>query len=204
MKKDISRQTKCSLKDIDAWFVDARKRIGWNKLRKTRFSNKQEQIVAAATHIFKPKPSTFSDDPNATLLSEMDPRDEHRGQFLAMAQTARSLYADKFPELMPSLSWTHFVNHVSPEATPKNFIQKNINPSATPFLLDSRHSYPTPEPSPQSHLTDEPPAANPFVFAQNSQCQSRKRRLSIGDIDTEGISNRSSKRFRWEPSFWHM
>nr|AAB22023.1 A42 mating-type factor beta 1-1 gene product [Coprinus cinereus, Peptide Partial, 44 aa] [Coprinopsis cinerea] len=30
VRTQIARQTRTSRKDIDAWFIDARRRIGWN------------------------------------------------------------------------------------------------------------------------------------------------------------------------------
>lgn len=72
---------RCGLerKVIDAWFVDARKRIGWNTLRKLRFGGKKDSIIRAATQFFL---ENRGDD--ATALD-----------FGCMELTAKDLYAEK-------------------------------------------------------------------------------------------------------------
>jgi C-terminal domain of homeodomain 1/Homeobox KN domain len=49
---EIAQQTSARKKDVENWFADARKRIGWNALRKSRFNNKKADIVAAAAKFF--------------------------------------------------------------------------------------------------------------------------------------------------------
>ncbi|KAH9486514.1 Mating-type protein beta1-1 [Psilocybe cubensis] len=190
VKKDIIRQTNCSSKDIDAWFVDIRKRIGWNHLRKTRFSNKQEKIIAAATSIFKPKSKSFPSDPN-TILSEMDPTDAFRAEFLVMARKAKSLYANKFPESIPAdLLDTHNLPVIPVDRV-------KSNPS---------RSYPTPEPSSPSHspspVPDEELASVVLPVSCVTESRSRKRRYSTSESDSESYPNGSSKKSRTDT--WHI
>ncbi|KAG2022961.1 mating-type protein beta, variant 2 [Coprinopsis cinerea AmutBmut pab1-1] len=55
VRSSIAKQTGASRKDIDAWFIDARKRIGWNELRRRCFDNKRANIVEAATRFHQGK-----------------------------------------------------------------------------------------------------------------------------------------------------
>nr|AIN44156.1 HD1 protein [Volvariella volvacea] len=50
-RESLSKETGCRRKDIDSWFVDTRKRIGWNDLRKRHFKNRKE-MVDTATRVF--------------------------------------------------------------------------------------------------------------------------------------------------------
>ncbi|PPQ67152.1 hypothetical protein CVT25_005753 [Psilocybe cyanescens] len=207
VKSDISRRTRSPVKDIDAWFVDVRKRIGWNKLRKTIFANKQEKIIAAATHYFKPKPSSFSDDPTASLISEMDPYDAHHRHFAAIANIALSLYADKFPEIVTSMSFNRLGEHPASAVAlqdAKTTFKGRFQPIAqSPQAVgDNTHPYPTPEPSPPSYLSEEP--STPFALSESqtttaAAAVTRKRRQSLSDscdLDTDDNWTHPSKRFR--------
>ncbi|KAF9270590.1 hypothetical protein L218DRAFT_952689 [Marasmius fiardii PR-910] len=42
----------CPRKNIDAWFNEARKRIGWNSIRKKHFSTRKQTIDAASSFFF--------------------------------------------------------------------------------------------------------------------------------------------------------
>lgn len=184
-KKTISQQTKCSSKDIDSWFADTRKRIGWNALRKSRFGNKQERIIAAATSIFKPKLRSFTDDLNQSLISEMNPNDAYRADFMLIMRKARSLYAHKFPDLF--LSNLEGEKYSTPEKPRHTFD-------------DSASAYPTPEPSPPSFPSPEADSPTPSSLSPSSEPTSRKRRqASLDDQDCvhPEIMVRPAKRFRY-------
>jgi len=51
-RDDISKRANWPRKDVDSWFTEARKRIGWSKIRKDFFSNKRADAVQAATMYF--------------------------------------------------------------------------------------------------------------------------------------------------------
>ncbi|KAF5352366.1 hypothetical protein D9756_005983 [Leucocoprinus leucothites] len=51
-RDDISRRADWNRKDVDAWFTEARKRIGWNDIRKRFFGNKRAETVENATRFF--------------------------------------------------------------------------------------------------------------------------------------------------------
>ncbi|KAF9440959.1 hypothetical protein P691DRAFT_800668 [Macrolepiota fuliginosa MF-IS2] len=52
VRDDISRTARWPRKDVDNWFTEARKRIGWNTIRKQFFANRQAEAVKAATDFF--------------------------------------------------------------------------------------------------------------------------------------------------------
>ena len=80
----IVRTTGSHFKSVDAWFVDARKRIGWNALRKEHFSNKRMDIVDAATRFF------LRPDENRPIDVNIGPK------LAAIEERAKNLYSDRF------------------------------------------------------------------------------------------------------------
>nr|AOC97528.1 HD1 protein [Volvariella volvacea] len=80
VKQAISTQCQCPEKDIDAWFVDVRRRIGWNKIRKI-LNNKRDATVAAASQFFGKTNTSMPLDP-ATIMA-----------FSKMKKIAQSLYS---------------------------------------------------------------------------------------------------------------
>lgn len=52
VRDEISRKSSWNRKDVDAWFTEARKRIGWNDIRKTYFGNRRAETVQTATEFF--------------------------------------------------------------------------------------------------------------------------------------------------------
>jgi len=53
VRDDISRRSNWNRKDVDAWFTEARKRIGWSQIRRKFFGNKRFDAVQKATEFFK-------------------------------------------------------------------------------------------------------------------------------------------------------
>lgn len=73
IRDDISRRANWIRKDVDNWFTEARKRIGWNRIRKEFFANKRDSAVQAATSFFSS--SSYSLQPALeTALVEMEIR----------------------------------------------------------------------------------------------------------------------------------
>jgi len=140
VKKAISKRWNIPVKDIDAWFVDIRRRIGWNRIRKTHFSNKQDKIIAAAKRFFTPTALTgFSADPNFSVDEDFEicvPL------FLQMEEEAKRIYCDMYP--------TEVLDICLSRCSTKNELQAMHSPLPHFF-------YPTPEPSP-SHSSPSPPS----------------------------------------------
>jgi hypothetical protein len=89
MRTTFLKQTGTSLKDIDAWFTDVRKRIGWNSLRKKHFTTRKE-MIAAATRFFKP--SSMQLDPE----TELEDTAHFDQDFALLEDNAKNLYSRKF------------------------------------------------------------------------------------------------------------
>jgi len=78
MRNSLAKSSGSNRRAIDGWFVDVRKRIGWNALRRSQFAGKKDDIVQAATQY-------FLYGGGGTLAPE----------FASIEATARQLYARK-------------------------------------------------------------------------------------------------------------
>jgi len=79
-RDDISKRANWPRKDVDGWFTEARKRIGWNKIRKDFFSNKRADAVQAATMYFGDRSHSLHPALESALV--------------AMAAQAKELYVE--------------------------------------------------------------------------------------------------------------
>ncbi|KAF4604955.1 hypothetical protein EYR40_003738 [Pleurotus pulmonarius] len=86
-KELISRGTGTSLQNIDAWFLNARRRIGWTTISKKYFSGSKVDTVAAA---FRALSIEVSDEDRTPLPANI------RMSFVEMENTAKELYSEKF------------------------------------------------------------------------------------------------------------
>ncbi|KAL1718448.1 hypothetical protein EV715DRAFT_252729 [Schizophyllum commune] len=82
----FSVDTGSSMKDIAAWFISARQRIGWSELRAKQFGRSQIGIVKAASRFWPER------DTNLPLPPDIELR------FAEIDANARSLYAGKFEQ----------------------------------------------------------------------------------------------------------
>ena len=135
MREGIAQKTRCARKDIDSWFVDARRRIGWNALRKASFSNKRVEIVDAATRFF------VQGDP----LRPIEPAIEQ--ELVAMERRAKDLYHERFVPTDLADKLDIVVNDLTrePKAKSDDHSQKRLRTEAQMAAISS---YPSPEPSP--------------------------------------------------------
>lgn len=189
IKRRIASNTNSSIKDIDAWFIDVRKRIGWNKLRKTRFSNKQDEIIAAATRFFKPQLG-YHESVDANPGFKMDENDKYRPDFLAMEHKVKTLYSGRFTQ--------------DPDLTP--IVPQNDEQYVGKSSPSTEFAYPTPEPSSPEYLTEQSPLPTLPTppLPEMPRSESRKRRRSSVDSSDDGHDDscrQSSKRCRYEISF---
>lgn len=162
-------------KDINSWFVDVRKRMGWNALRKRHFANKRVEIVDAATRFF------IEDDPKRPL----DPNIEL--DFAAIETRAKDLYSEKFSKSDLALKLDIAVKDMTPEmkvqareAYRRMLSQKNDEKNVQ--LSRAISSYPSPDCSPdRSPELDLPPSvscSNNTVPVLDEPITTRKRRGS--------------------------
>ncbi|EKM84449.1 HD1 tpye of homeodomain transcription factor A mating type protein [Agaricus bisporus var. burnettii JB137-S8] len=78
----ISHQSNWNRKDVDAWFTEARRRIGWNDIRKQYFQNKRAGAVERATEFFNGSPTCFD-----AVLSQA---------FIDMESRVQDLYVEPY------------------------------------------------------------------------------------------------------------
>lgn len=180
-RSEIAASTDSDSKDVDAWFVDARKRIGWNQLRKEHFP-KRRDLIEAATLFFKPVQSAIS---SSTLMRSTVADNRHlefANQFVQIEERARELYSTK---LFPS-------NLASELDKPQ--LSPNTESKGPEYTQHQRTSYPSPDYSPTR-------ASVPLPSHKSGQKEhiTLKRKLSTS-IDTlsdnEQSVCRSAKRAR--------
>ncbi|KAG6817758.1 hypothetical protein H0H87_004549 [Tephrocybe sp. NHM501043] len=99
----IAHKAKSDVKSVEAWFVDARSRIGWTILRKTQFGNKQADIVDAAKRFF------VQPDERRPLGEALEM------EFTQVEVATKSLYADKFEQTTLAAKLDVAVKDLTPE-----------------------------------------------------------------------------------------
>ena len=185
-KATIAEESGSSPKDIDNWFINVRRRIGWNKLRLKHFENKRSLIVDAATRFFKEVPHSFT-----TCASGIAPKANYDSEFKSIESCARNLYLQKLFETplatKPDESGrnlTHAKDHAQIECSEVQGAEE----------LQPLYAYPTPERSPER----SPEASVASLPIQDiTPASSRKRRNSDHDSpDIEDCREEPPKRSR--------
>jgi len=178
-KEAIAKDAGVELKDVENWFISARKRIGWNSLRAKSFSNKRNLIVVAATQWFRPTPASMTcGSHESSLISN------HGVDFMAIENRANGLYSGRFCDTAGSVQPGAAIDRCDMSITkhPRKKhrlapVTKNQHPAA---------SYPSPERSPERSLSPIP--ASPSPIYQQTMRKSLKRRqssASLSDSDTD-------------------
>jgi len=85
----IAKESGTTTREVEDWFIDARHHTGWNSLQRRFFSNCREEMISAATQLFRPStaPSGWEDRPSSEhtlsdIFREEFHRYEHRVQTL--------------------------------------------------------------------------------------------------------------------------
>lgn len=177
IRESIAQKSGATRKDVDNWFIDTRKRIGWNDTRKTFFSNKRADIVDAATR--------FCANDEKLSLSQGA---EHA--LVSVMKNARDLYRDKFDETMLVTKLASAVKDLTP-ATKAEAKAERVR-QARP--KKDRDPYPSPDPSP------EPSQPSPVSFdgesvsiATRSVCNKKRKRRSLSVDLYEFDQNKESR-----------
>ncbi|KAF5384831.1 hypothetical protein D9615_001300 [Tricholomella constricta] len=188
----IAQKSGASRKDVDNWFIDARKRIGWNALRKASFSNKRADIVDAATRFF------VEDVPERPI----DPTIEY--ELVAIKKRAQDLYCDKFTESTLATKLDVAVKNLTPQTKAEAKAERLRQLQ----LQKDKKSYPSPERSPER--SPEPTRLSPVAykdddggFPQPISITSRKRRSPSSEppeSNEDSSTDRPIKRSRLDAS----
>jgi Homeobox KN domain/C-terminal domain of homeodomain 1/Mating-type protein beta 1 len=83
VKESLSQSTGASLKQINAWFINIRRRIGWTALSRKHFDGSHTETIDAAYRAF------VKEDPKRPLLYTVS------SEFEALKVAADDLYSDK-------------------------------------------------------------------------------------------------------------
>ena len=187
-KASIAEESGSSPKDIDNWFIDVRRRIGWNKLRSKHFQNKRSMIVELATRFFKEVPQALH--PHTTGI---DPKASYDSEFKSIENCARDLYPEKLFEILAT-------NESGRNLTPDAKVRVQVECSEVQGRAEELQrlcAYPTPERSPER--SPEPSAAS-LPIQDITPASSRKRRNSDRDspeLDIEDYCDEPRKRRRY-------
>ena len=178
-KATIAEESDSSPKDIDNWFINVRRRIGWNKLRSRHFENKRSLIVDAATRFFKDVPQALLS--STTPTSGIDPKTNYNSEFKSIENCARDLYPlnlFKTPLAMKLDDSGRDLSSKDGAQVECSEVQRGAEE------LQPLNAYPTPERSPER----SPEASASFLLIQDIvPASSRKRRNS--DRDSPDIND---------------
>ena len=183
-KAAIAEESGSSPKDIDNWFINVRRRVGWNKLRAKYFENKRSLIVDAATRFFKEVPQALHS--SATHSSDINPKTNYESEFKSIENTARDLYPQKLFETPLAAKHHESGRALTPEAKDRAQVECSE--------VQRLYAYPTPERSPER----SPEASVTSLPIQKTPATSRKRRNSDRDSpDFDDCCDEPAKRSRY-------
>ncbi|RXW12009.1 hypothetical protein EST38_g13846 [Candolleomyces aberdarensis] len=180
-RRRLARESFSPEKDISAWFVEARKRIGWNNLRKQEFSNKRSEIVDAATRFFKNDYKNPVPDRIESALVEIQMK-------------AQRLHHDKFEESRLATTLDGMVKDMTADLKQQSLGRKSRNPSRT--KVRPSLAYPSPESSPSRSPEPESPASIILYNDWPSDTPKRDRSCTPYDDFRDPSAERSLKRQR--------
>ena len=181
-----------SSKDVDNWFINIRRRIGWNKLRSKHFENKRSLIVDAATRFFKEVPQALHSSKGPT--SGIDPKTNYDSEFKSIENTARDLYPQKLFETPLATKLDEPGRDLTPEAKDRTQVEcSDVQREAE--KLQRLYAYPTPERSPERSPEACVASLETFPIQNINPASSRKRRNS--DRDSPDFCDEPPKRCRY-------
>jgi C-terminal domain of homeodomain 1/Homeobox KN domain len=188
-KTTIAEESGSSPKDVDNWFINVRRRIGWNKLRSKHFENKRSLIVDAATRFFKEVPQALH-----SSTSSIDPKTNYDSEFKSIENTARDLYPQKLFETPLATKLDESGRDLTAEAKDRAQVECSEGQREAEEL-QRLYAYPTPERSPER--SPEASAAS-LPIQDITPASSRKRRNPDRDSpDIEDCCDGPPKRCRY-------
>ncbi|TEB38897.1 homeodomain mating-type protein [Coprinellus micaceus] len=179
LRKSMATQTNSSKKDIDNWFLDARKRVGWNEMRRRHFDNKRVSIVDAAKRFF------LNTDPSRPLPPTVE------SEFANVQLRAQELYSDKFEETPLAIRLDMSMMDMKTGLKAKVGGNDSRKGCATSVAKATRH-YPSPQSSPagSGQSLSPSPASS---FSDLPSTKSKRGASVLSELEEE---QRPSKRRR--------
>jgi len=181
----LSNETNTPQKDIDSWFTDVRKRIGWNFLRKKHFVTRKV-MIAAATRFFKPS------SPQLDHSSGPDETTHFDEEFALLEDSAKNMYSRRFSAstLANELAAMKDVTPEANSAGQGNLARQMSNQEIETIPNSPYTSSEAVSPSSLTFSSPSPPSSS-----SPPSSQGRKRRQSDSDSNS-GIETRPCKRTR--------
>ncbi|KAG6867491.1 hypothetical protein C0993_002162 [Termitomyces sp. T159_Od127] len=177
----ISRKSGAARKDVDNWFLDARKRIGWNDARKTYFCNKRADMIHTATRF-------YANDEKLSISQGAE------YALVSIAKKAKDLYCDKFHKTVLASALDGAVEDLTPQtkAGAKAERLRQLQ------MKKAKDAYPSPERSPEP--VDPSPAPCEDIdnkIIQRPITSHKRRDAPVQSIDVDQVEgSRPAKRPR--------
>ncbi|TFK30891.1 mating-type protein [Coprinopsis marcescibilis] len=181
VRTSIAQDTSTSRKDVDAWFIDARKRIGWNELRRKHFDNKRANIVDAAI-AFECSDRVLPIEPIAENINI---------QFALIKGHAAFLYDEKFSESNLAQKLDVAVKDMTPGLKEQIKADRQRQKLERHRKRERFSSYPTPERSLRSVYPDL--ASSPPPQGLSSEPTSSRKRSLDEDDDPSARPNKRAR-----------
>ncbi|KAK0465619.1 C-terminal domain of homeodomain 1-domain-containing protein [Desarmillaria tabescens] len=188
VRNKICRETSTSRKDLDNWFTNARRRMGWTSLLK-HFDGDRDRMVEAATIFFSGEIVHWENRYDFTDIAFSD-----------MESTFKDLYANKFEQSNLGRKLGGVVKNMTPELQEEERAnkkrreeQREAERRAKKARMEkakeaeARRAYPSP---------DRSPGRTPDPSLPSEATPTRKRRSSDDDEDSDADVHRSKKQSR--------
>jgi hypothetical protein len=174
VKEKIADETGSSIERISDWFVDVRRRMGWNALLREEFGRKRVDLIDAATRFYLHPNRKYPLSPDI------------HGKFVQMEAFAQDMYAAKLVPSALSNKLTAAVKDLTPERQEEARLQR-LRKAQAKRDVAKLGVYPSPPASGASSPVSDPGASTSYSGRKRSRSE------ASSDDDEDSLS----KRFRY-------
>ncbi|KAJ7897031.1 hypothetical protein B0H14DRAFT_2557713 [Mycena olivaceomarginata] len=178
VKERIADETGSSIERISDWFVDVRRRMGWNALLREEFGRKRVDLIDAATRFYLHPNRKYPLSPDI------------HGKFVQMEAFAQDMYAAKLVPSALSNKLTAAVKDLTPERQEEARLQR-LRKAQAKRDVAKLGVYPSPPVSGASSPVSDPGASTSYSGRKRSRSE------ASSDDDEDSLS----KRFRTDGAF---
>ncbi|KAG7452342.1 mating-type protein [Guyanagaster necrorhizus] len=185
VRNKICRETNTPRKDLDNWFTNARRRIGWTSLLK-HFGGDRDRMIEAATTYFRDRTEPWDNRYSPISIA-----------FTDMASTLKDLYANKFEQSTLGRKLDGAVKNMTPELQVQEQANKKRREEQREAErrakkermerakeAEAQRAYPSP---------DRSPRRSPDSSLPSEATPTQKRRSSDDEADNSHRSKRRSR-----------